>query len=317
MPRLSEIIGHPALTALLTRLLAANQLTHALLLEGVPGCGRRTLARAVAQALLCLEPVRGDACGRCRSCLVAGAGSHPDLVETRHDSEGGETGIDEMRDQVVGRAFESPLMGERRVFILYSVERLREASANALLKALEEPPAGTYFILTTSQAGAVLKTIRSRAQLFRLQALTTEHLRAILVAGGIPGPQAEARAQRGPGSHRGLWRDLEDIPLAQLRSLALEGFRSELVMQAVAALPTTLTAADEEAGRTVAGEQRRAVRQWLSVLAHDLSRRLRTDPDPGLASRIERVLSLERDLNLNLQPRLVIEAIGLDAERRR
>jgi len=317
MPRLSEIIGHPALRALLVRLLAANQLSHALLLEGVPGCGRRTLAQALAQALLCHEPVRGDACGRCRSCLVAATGSHPDLVETRHDSEGGETGVDEMRDQVVGRAFESPLMGERRVFILYGVERLRESSANALLKALEEPPGGTYFILTTSQAGAVLKTIRSRAQLFRMQGLTSAHLRAILIAGGVAAEQAEARAQRGSGSHRGLWQDLEAIPLTQLRSLALEGFRSELVMQAVAALPSSLTSAEEEAGRTVAGEQRRAVRQWLNVLAHDLSRRLRTDPDPVLASRIERVLSLERDLNLNLQPRLVIEAIALDAERRR
>jgi DNA polymerase-3 subunit delta' len=317
MPRLAEVIGQVALVTLFQRLLGARQLSHALMLEGVPGCGRRTLARSLAQAILCASPQSGDACGGCPSCLLSQAGNHPDLTEVHHDSQPGETTVEEVREQLVARAFETPLIGERRVFVLYGMERLREAAANAMLKALEEPPAGAYFILTTSQAGGVLRTIRSRVQLFRLQPLSEVDLSRILIRGGISAPEARTRAMRGAGSHRGLWEALETMPLESLKSLCLDGFSSDLVSQAMAALPSTLSEAQEAAGWTLAAEQRRAVRHWLSALAHELARQLRRQPDPVLANRIERVLGLERDLNLNLQPRLVIEALALEAERRR
>jgi DNA polymerase-3 subunit delta' len=270
VPRLADVLGQGGLTALLKRLLRANRLPHAALLEGVPGCGRRTLARALAQSLLCASPHEGDSCGACESCLLAGSGSHPDLVALAHDSESDELPVERVREDVVARAYESPLVGARRVFIIYGVERLAKEAANAMLKALEEPPAGAYIVMTTTQSAAVLKTIRSRAQLFRLQPLAEAELARVLRAGGIAATDADARAMRGAGSHRGLWGDLESAPIAELRELCTGGLRMETVAAVVAALPSKITAEQEEAGLTVTKERRRALRQWLIALAHDL-----------------------------------------------
>ncbi len=316
MPRLADVIGQPGLVTLLARLIAAGRLPHAVMLEGIPGCGRRTLARATAQALLCPQAAGGDACGACASCRMTAEGTHPDLVAVAHDSESDDLSVDSLRDDVVARAHESALIGERRAFLLYGVERLRDASANVMLKVLEEPPAGAYFIMTTAQSSAVLKTIRSRAQTYRLHPLAAEDLGRILSQGGIPSEQAAARAMRSAGSHRGLWEDLESVPLADLRSLCLEGHRSETVARVMASLPAKLTPEQEEAGRTLSSEQRRAVRQWLTALSHDLQRDLRARPSAELADRIEGLSRLHRDLDRNLAPRLVIEALALDQERR-
>ncbi len=314
MPRLTDVIGQQATTALLARLVARERLPHALLLEGIPGCGRRTTLRALAQTLLCRQPEAGDACGRCDCCQLVAAGTHPDLTELRH--EGAEPTIEEVREEVVARVYESALMGGRRVFLLHAVERLRQDSANALLKALEEPPPGTFLLMSTNAARAVLATIRSRAQLLRLQPLSEADLALVLERGGVPQATARERAMRGSGSHHGLWAELEVLPLEELRRLVLEGYSTSAVSHACAALPDRLTAAQEAAGVTLLQEQRRALGHWISALAHSLREDLRASCDGALARTIERVLELQRDLRGNLHPRLVIEALALDQERK-
>jgi DNA polymerase III delta' subunit len=315
--KIAEVIGQPGVTRLLARLISRARLPHASMIEGNPGCGRRTVALAIAQALLCARPFDGDACGSCPSCALCLAGTHPDLMATPHDSESDDLAVDMLRDEVVAKAYESPLIGQRRVFVLYSVERLQNASANVLLKVLEEPPAGAYFITTTSQASAVLKTIRSRAQLYRLQPLAAGDVAEILRRGGVAPDDALSLSERSTGGHRGLWDDVAPVPLEDLRALCRDGLRSEIVARVVDALPTTVSDEQEAAGRTVSGEQRRVLRQWLVALAHDLQRELRRKPDIDLALRMERLANLHHDLARNLPPRLVIEALALDQERRR
>ncbi|MBA2479167.1 MAG: DNA polymerase III subunit [Planctomycetes bacterium] len=315
--RIAEVVGQPSVARLIARLIARSRLPHASMVEGVPGCGRRTVARAIAQALLCARPIDGDACGTCPACALCAAGTHPDLVSTPHDSESEDIPVDLLRDDIVARAYESPLMGERRVFILYSVERLQNAAANVLLKVLEEPPAGAYFIATTAQASAVLKTIRSRAQLYRLQPLAASDVAVVLGRAGIPTAEAHARSERSAGGHRGLWGDISPVPLEDLRALSRDGLRSEIVARVIDALPTSVTAEQEAAGRTVSAEQRRVLRQWLVALAHDFQRELRQDPSLALALRMERLANLHHDIARNLSPRLIIEALALDQERRR
>ncbi len=68
MARLADVCGNTGIRTLLARLRARGRLPHAVLLEGIPGCGRRTLALALAQSLLCAQSVDGDACGACDSC---------------------------------------------------------------------------------------------------------------------------------------------------------------------------------------------------------------------------------------------------------
>ncbi len=311
--RLAEVVGQGAIARLVARLIVRERLPHAVLLEGVPGCGRRTLATAIAQAVLCASPHGGDACGSCPSCRMVLAGSHPDLVSTPHDSAPGSVSVELVRDEIVEAAYASPLVGERRVFLLPGIERWNLPSANALLKVLEEPPAAVRFIATTAQAAGVLRTIRSRAQLYRLQPLTVVDVEQVLIRGGITADEACRRAVAGQGGHRGLWHGAPAIPLEPLLRLAREGYRTVWVAEVVSALPTTVDEADEAAGLTLEGAKRRMVRIWLAALAQALRVDLRLVGPQAVqaAERLQRITALHHDLARNIQPRLVIEAIGL------
>jgi hypothetical protein len=278
------------------------------------------LALALAQACLCEAPVDGDACGSCVSCGLVTAGNHPDVVQSLHDRQPMPTAeewrrrhyegySDWIRREIGEQAFISPLLGRGRVFIVHAADRLHAAAANGLLKALEEPPAGVRFLLTCAQAEAVLPTIRSRCQRYRLQALDAMTVAAILEEAGVPLGEAHRRSLATDGGHRPCWGPTPGIPLHALRQLALEGFRTALVAECLDALPKELPAEAEAAGQTLAAVHRQTVRVWLRVLARDL----RSDlvGDPATHDRIHRLHGLERDLSLNIPPRVVLEALGI------
>ncbi len=345
-PRLAEVIGQPGAVRLLARLVDRQRLPHAMILEGPPGCGRRTLALALAQALLCHHRVTaasdathpsgtapvlaGDACGVCVACRMMQADNHPDLVAVPNDGDAippewqglvsGEEHdisrgipIDWMR-HLADRAMQTPMSGSVRVAIVPTVERLASSAgaANALLKVLEEPPAGAYFILTAAHAGSVLPTIRSRAQVYRLQPLSREQVAEVLIRGGIAPAEARTLAAQSSGGHRGLWTAGDPPPIEALLALVQDGFSSERVAQVVEALPTRLDPGAADSGRTLPGEQRRILRQWLVALCNHLR--------PGLAGpnglrhqqQIARILALRSLVDRNLPVRLVVEAIGLN-----
>ncbi|MDA3961867.1 MAG: hypothetical protein PF961_13845 [Planctomycetota bacterium] len=308
---LAGIVGHSRTVTLLRRLVAAGRLPHALVLEGAAGTGRRCLALALARAVLCPQQRDGDACGACDSCRLLAEGSHPDATVLPSDTERVELPVDMIRNEVVDPATESPLMGDHRVFIIPAAERLKGPAANALLKVLEEPPPGVHLIMTTGQAGGLLETIQSRAQVLRMQALTEEQLATILCKGGVAPAEAARRARIGDGSHRGLWsRTLDAPPITELRRLVLEGYDAETVSRVMDELPAV--AADVPSGTTVNGEQRRLLGFWLESLLGELRRELRGERAVQAADRIERVLRLRGDLGRYVQPRLIVEGLGLE-----
>jgi DNA polymerase-3 subunit delta' len=309
--RLGELIGQGGLPRLVARLIARNRLPHAVILEGIPGSGRRTLARATAQALLCSDRQQGDACGRCASCQVLVAGNHPDCVELPHDGTGADLPLDLVREAVVAAAFTSPLMGMAKVFIIPGIERLAVAAANTLLKVLEEPPPGTHLIMTTASVAGVLRTIRSRAQLYRLAPFATNDVAAILVRSGLPAAEAAQLALVAQGSLRGVRDRATTVPFAVMERL-LDGHLDEaLVGEVVGQLPQRL---GEDAGdRTLAAEQRRVLGVWLEALVQRERRQLAGDAGAATCDRIERVLRLQQDLERHFSPQLVVEGLALGA----
>jgi DNA polymerase III subunit delta' len=307
--RLGDIVGHGGLPRLIARLIARGRLPHAMILEGLAGCGRRTFARSMAKSLLCGAAQQGDSCGACASCQVMAAGTHPDCIELPHESSGADLPLDVVRDVVVDAVFTSPLMGATKVFILPGIERLTPAAANTLLKVLEEPPRGTYLIMTTTTAAGVLKTIRSRAQLYRLSPLSGSDVVTILVRRGMAREEAQRLSLVAQGSLHGLEERNAEIPFAALSRL-LDGHLDEsLVGDVISQLPKRVS---EDAGdRTLAAEQRRTLGLWLEALVQRERAFLAGPTAEQVSERIERVLRLQQDLERHLNPHLIVEGLAL------
>ena len=183
---LRDIIGHRRLTTLLSRAIERESLPPTLLFVGPPGVGKWAVARAAAQAVNCLTPVRSpndrlaiDACGKCRACDRVARGVHVDVFALQPD-EKASIKIDVIREVLSHTSFR-PFEGKRRFVLVREADTLEPEAQNSLLKSLEEPPPGTSFILTTAVPGALLPTVRSRCMRLRFGRLTSSEVATALV----------------------------------------------------------------------------------------------------------------------------------------
>lgn len=194
----SAVWGQPQAVDFLKRAAAQSRVAHAYLFSGPEGVGKRTTALAFAQALNCLEPKAGDACGTCAACRKIAARSHPDVMWL--EPEGQAFKIEQVREVLQRNLRWKPLEGRTRVFALDQADALTAEAANSLLKVLEEPPEAVVIVLITSQPFALLPTIRSRCQEIRFRPLDAEVLAQWLVAEhGLPQANAAALARLSDG----------------------------------------------------------------------------------------------------------------------
>jgi DNA polymerase-3 subunit delta' len=196
----ADVIGqHQAVAALRA---AARAPVHAYLLVGPPGSGKRAAARSFAASLLCPE----GGCGRCRHCSLALSAAHPDLAIV--ERTGASIGVDEARD-VARLAARTPLEAPRQVLILADFH-LVDRAAPALLKAVEEPPERTVFVVLADRIVPELVTIASRCVIVELRPLSEEVLVAALEAEGADHgvAQVAARADAGLSARQEMWRTL-------------------------------------------------------------------------------------------------------------
>lgn len=143
----------------------SGRLHHALLISGSPGLGKVQLVRNLAQMLTCDNlGEQGIPCGRCQSCRLVRAGSHPDFLRLEPDpeSKSGEIKVDQVRELTRAESLSSH--GKTKVILVHPAERMNQNAANGLLKTLEEPTSSTLIVLVSSQPGRLLPTIRSRCQ---------------------------------------------------------------------------------------------------------------------------------------------------------
>ena len=196
-------------------MLEAGRLPGALLFVGEEGIGKKLFALEVARALNCRTPVNNEACGTCSVCKRIVKVNYPNsadrdewipMIWTDYRDVGMVVApkrvlrVDQMR-QIEREANFRPFEGKARVFIIDEAEKFNDASANALLKVLEEPPSTTHLILITSRPAMLLPTILSRCQMVRFSPLTPGEIESYLTTNKLADPAtARLRARAAAGS---------------------------------------------------------------------------------------------------------------------
>lgn len=202
-------VGQPAAIAA-AHAMVASRVPHALLLVGPPSVGKRSLALDLAAALLCTGALAGERpCRACRACRMVEHGNHPDVHLLEPEGPGGQVGIGGkdgrrgVRDLVMELAL-LPVEGVARVAIIREAHRMNDDAQSALLKSLEEPPAGTTLILLADDEERLLPTVRSRCARIRLGTLASRDVEVLLAGRELADPPTAARLARLAGGRAGL-----------------------------------------------------------------------------------------------------------------
>lgn len=256
-----NIIGHERIRELLARHAREGRQTHAYLFVGPDAVGKRVVARAFAQILLCESmTATGGACGRCASCRQPAA-AHPDLVVLRGETDGDRIGIEAVRG-FTDRLALRPFGRTRNVAIIEDAHRLTLEAANALLKLVEEPRGETMVILTTANPTALPSTLRSRCLTLTFSPVPLEVVARALRQRGVSAGQANQLARRSEG-RPGIAIDLLDPDRRNA-----EGQRVALAIDLLRMAPIDrfLTVEQLIGGTRQAGDGRMRAREFLREL---------------------------------------------------
>ena len=183
-----------------------GRLVHALLITGGEGFGKRSLATTLAAALLC-EAQSGKPCFSCAACRLVNANEHPDItviekgVPLSPDTAKGRATIpvDDIRE-MIRICSQFSFEGRCRVVMIIEAGNMTTQAQNSLLKILEEPPANTYFLLTSAHPEQLLTTVRSRCRTVRMIPWETSFIERTLIGSGVEEAKARKAAAAADGS---------------------------------------------------------------------------------------------------------------------
>lgn len=166
------LLGNEQLKLNLKQSISSGHISHFYLISGPEGSGKKTLAVALAAAMLCREPDKP--CMRCASCRKVLSGNHPDFI-TVDDPEKKTVPVDLIR-QARSDMYIQPNEADRKIYLFPRAQDMGLPGQNALLKVLEEPPEYGVFLLLTDNPNKLLPTVRSRCRELKLQPLPEEIL---------------------------------------------------------------------------------------------------------------------------------------------
>jgi len=292
-------------------------MTHAWLITGPPGSGRSILAHAFAAALIA-EP--GDE----QAMRQVLAGTHPDLTALR--TEGVIISIKDAR-ALVERSYFSPSVGRYRVIVMEDADRMTERTSNVLLKALEEPPERTVWVLCAPSDADLLPTIRSRVRTLRLREPEVDEVAKLIALRTGVDPAVAEQSARHAQRHIGMAQRLATDAAARARrdstlraALAVRGVGDAVevaghIVQAATEDAKALTAERDEAERAnllrtlgiaEGAPVPPAVRSQLSALEEEQKRRATRSLRDGIDRVLTDLQSLFRDV--------VVLQFGRDAD---
>ena len=164
-----EILGNELVKDHFKKAIANHKISHAYILTGEAGMGRKSIANAFAMTLLC-EKGGSEPCMSCHSCKQVMSGNHPDLIYVTHEKPGS-IGVDDVREQINDTIMIRPYSSYYKIYIVDEAEKMTVQAQNALLKTIEEPPSYAVIILITTNQEAFLPTILSRCVQMKLKPL--------------------------------------------------------------------------------------------------------------------------------------------------
>lgn len=237
--KFSDITGHHDIIDSLKGMVDSGKIPHAFLFSGISGIGKHRTARALAQYIHCKNPVNGDSCGKCQSCIQHQNHNNPDLhfiypivkkekekiliskdlIEPWREMlddysymppekwneliNAGNSQpsiyVDES-EEIVSRASLSAYQEDYKIFIIWLPEKMRTEAANKLLKVIEEPFEDTIFILVSNNDSKILPTIVSRTQRFNFKPISESELHEMLLKTGVKAEMAADAARVSEGS---------------------------------------------------------------------------------------------------------------------
>jgi DNA polymerase-3 subunit gamma/tau len=301
--RFDEVVGQQAVTRTLRNAIQSGRIHQAFVFAGPRGVGKTTTARLLARALNCVDGPTADPCGQCDACTEIAQGRDMDVLEIDAATH---TGVDNVREVIIEGLAITPVRDRYKVFIIDEVHQLSNASFNALLKSIEEPPPHVVFIMATTEAQKIPDTILSRAQVFEFRTIGVTgiagQLRKIADAEGLslPDEALVLVARAAEGSMRDAQSALDQVIAFAGTTITVEDVSTVLGLVGRDLVFDIMTAvADEDApaafalaGRAVeGGHDLKLVCRELARLVRDLLL-LAVDPpridDPEVAPESER-----------------------------
>lgn len=179
MAGFNSIVGNEEMIKHLKNAILMDKVSHAYIINGPKSSGKSLIADAFAMALQC-EKGGMDACQECHSCRQAMGHNQPDIIYVTHEKPN-TIAVSDVREQVTGTIEIKPYSSRYKVYIMDEAEKMNPQAQNALLKTIEEPPAYAVILLLTSNADALLPTIRSRCVMLNMKAVPQEQMKQYLM----------------------------------------------------------------------------------------------------------------------------------------
>lgn len=179
MPGFEEILGQDQIKRHFQRAIETDKISHAYILSGESGMGKKSLANAFALALLCQEG-KGKPCMNCHACKQVLSNNHPDLIYVTHEKPAS-IGVDDIREQINDTIWIRPYSGHYKIYIVDEAEKMTVQAQNGLLKTIEEPPGYAVILLLTTGQESFLSTILSRCVQMKLKPLQDTAVKGYLM----------------------------------------------------------------------------------------------------------------------------------------
>lgn len=199
MARFQDVVGHNDIIQYMKAAIEQGKVSHAYILNGERGAGKKMLARLFAMTLQC-ETGGSEPCGECHSCRQADTDNHPDVITLTHEKPG-TISVDDIRSQINQDIQIRPYSGKYKIYIIPGADMMTVQAQNALLKTIEEPPEYAILFLLTENEYSLLETIRSRCVILKLRNIKNTLIKKYLMEQcKVPDYQAEVCAAFAQGN---------------------------------------------------------------------------------------------------------------------